>query len=811
MKHLFLSLSILLSCLVASGQTTTSANNSGDVIVEQPKFRVADSDAKIEKVTITNEFTIVEMSYTNKGKQKNSNHINIDKRATIFVEGKKYAFVKAEGIAYSPQKTVVKYKRKADFILYFKPIPKDTKSFSLIEHETSQWKFYIELTAQRNAGVFKSPLPSPEDVFMYKVFSITPCEIGKDGAYHGKTIFHTNDRRIVASNGQIWVENKTDSSKTVYDICDWDFYGEDKLMYTATQLDDTIMIMVDRLETGSYTFAIANDKEKKATVYNASFIDPEGNSYYTATGVLKKYTIAPDDVVKVVACYRRGAADTKIRKVIMTNDYTIVEMSWLNERYFDGYVNIDREAAIYAKNNKYKLLKTEGIAFAPERTNVEFKQTAVFRLYFEPMPKKTISFDLIENEKGWQFQGVYLKDEDDYSVWACGYKAGPDDVVTTPASYWASASKARIGKIIISNKYTVVEMIYTNRDSRIDRISIDKNAEINVNGKPYKIIKIDGMKFAPDWTNVTDEEIVIGLYFEPIPKDTRDFHLFLKEASAWRFNSIFLNEPNNSFDDSQNPESVIKFYRIGPDDVLDKSPKYKSDNPNVKIERVILSKVYTIVDMSIIPNAGTDSVNFDPRAALYANGRRYALFKAEGVAHAPKKTAVQQNHKINIRLYFIPMPKDTKMFDLVENETSEKNVHNIVIKREDFPEPETIEEDIFEEEEIYIHKVISITPCTIDENGKVHQGKTNKIKSDQTIILTGKKITIIDKDKQTIVAYNIQNHQINNDHILFETIHSLSGDNVMVKLEKFENKMYRFAFFDKENVVNVYIVKLVDE
>ena len=54
-----------------------------------------------------------------------------------------YTMTKAEGIEISPAKTNFSYSgQKLTFKLYFPSIPKDTKTFDLVENSDSEWRWY---------------------------------------------------------------------------------------------------------------------------------------------------------------------------------------------------------------------------------------------------------------------------------------------------------------------------------------------------------------------------------------------------------------------------------------------------------------------------------------------------------------------------------------------------------------------------------------------------------------------------------------------------------------------------------------------
>ena len=125
-------------------EAISSNTHLNDIIVNYPKVArntLEDEEnytlTRISKISITNNYTIVELSL------KNYLWCNINPHTYIIANGNKYEMIKAEGIAISPQKTTPSY-RGADINckLFFPPIPRHTNSIDLIESLDSRWKFY---------------------------------------------------------------------------------------------------------------------------------------------------------------------------------------------------------------------------------------------------------------------------------------------------------------------------------------------------------------------------------------------------------------------------------------------------------------------------------------------------------------------------------------------------------------------------------------------------------------------------------------------------------------------------------------------
>ena len=87
---------------------------------------------------------------------------------------------------------------------------------------------------------------------------------------------------------------------------------------------------------------------------------------------------------------------------------TILSLSSTNN-LSGGWVNINKDAYISANGIKYKLIRTEGITYAPEHTYFR-GETKNFKLYFQPIPQETRTIDFIESpSSAWKIYGIQLK------------------------------------------------------------------------------------------------------------------------------------------------------------------------------------------------------------------------------------------------------------------------------------------------------------------------------------------------------------------------------------------------------------------
>lgn len=130
-----------------SGNNSKPSNrNTTEGIYYNPKVGGhLSTSAKIKRVAITDEYTCVELSTNSTSSEGVAEWCNINGNTYIINEDKpfdKLKLVRASGIKLAPEKTYYGGPNKTvSFKLYFPPIPKDTKSISLIEPDSS-WCFY---------------------------------------------------------------------------------------------------------------------------------------------------------------------------------------------------------------------------------------------------------------------------------------------------------------------------------------------------------------------------------------------------------------------------------------------------------------------------------------------------------------------------------------------------------------------------------------------------------------------------------------------------------------------------------------------
>lgn len=119
-------------------------------------------------------------------------------------------------------------------------------------------------------------------------------------------------------------------------------------------------------------------------------------------------------------------------------------------------------------------------------------------------------------------------------------------VVEYPYVDFTYAENARICKVSITDKETIVEMSDNNetRGGYHQWMSIDKNTVIVVDGREYRLQKADGIAIAPNKTyfSKNGETKSFRLYFQAIPKGTTSFNLLEPGESSWKFYGISLKE-----------------------------------------------------------------------------------------------------------------------------------------------------------------------------------------------------------------------------------------------------------------------------
>jgi len=127
-----------------NGNSNSYITNNRDVVVTNPVVSNSSAEmAKISKVIICDNYTIIEIETSNITSNGYFQWCNINKNTYIKANGQKYTMIKTENIEIAPNKTYFQYAGQSIiFKLYFPKIPKTTQSFDLIESAESEWKWY---------------------------------------------------------------------------------------------------------------------------------------------------------------------------------------------------------------------------------------------------------------------------------------------------------------------------------------------------------------------------------------------------------------------------------------------------------------------------------------------------------------------------------------------------------------------------------------------------------------------------------------------------------------------------------------------
>lgn len=116
--------------------------------------------------------------------------------------------------------------------------------------------------------------PSPnEEIFKYKVVSITPCTIEDEEIYPGQTTFPKDDRIIVVTDKTITVYITKKNTKVVFKIKDWHF--EDGCLIYETRHDltnDRVVVLIRKYDY-KFTFSFLNFNEKECYIYKVEYFE----------------------------------------------------------------------------------------------------------------------------------------------------------------------------------------------------------------------------------------------------------------------------------------------------------------------------------------------------------------------------------------------------------------------------------------------------------------------------------------------------------------------------------------------------------
>ncbi len=116
-------------------------------VVDSPKVLLnGDTDVRIKQVVCTDKYVMVTMSWTNSQFDEGVYSIKPESYIIDADTGEKYQIFAAKNCSFAPYRTPLKQGETAEFQLFFRAVPRDTKNIHFFESEDSNWKFFgIEL------------------------------------------------------------------------------------------------------------------------------------------------------------------------------------------------------------------------------------------------------------------------------------------------------------------------------------------------------------------------------------------------------------------------------------------------------------------------------------------------------------------------------------------------------------------------------------------------------------------------------------------------------------------------------------------
>lgn len=111
------------------------------------------------------------------------------------------------------------------------------------------------------------------------------------------------------------------------------------------------------------------------------------------------------------------------------------------------------------------------------------------------------------------------------------------------------------------------------------------------------------------------------------------------------------------------------------------------DNPSIVLNKskslrlisVSINNNETVLTLSCKNDVATVGMNIDRNAYLYADGVKYALTFADGIAYSPEHTFFSERTK-TFKLHFKALPLNTTRFDFVENDNSDWKMYGISLR-----------------------------------------------------------------------------------------------------------------------------------
>ena len=134
-------------------------------------------------------------------------------------------------------------------------------------------KFFLILTVL--LGITIQGYSSPnEEMFTYRVLSITECLIRDGEVFEGETTFPKDDRIIYVDNKEVSVIINKKSIKVTFDIKDFEFEDGNLVYTTKHRLSgDKVAIIVKRFTNGIFTFSFINFNDENCYIYRVEYFE----------------------------------------------------------------------------------------------------------------------------------------------------------------------------------------------------------------------------------------------------------------------------------------------------------------------------------------------------------------------------------------------------------------------------------------------------------------------------------------------------------------------------------------------------------
>jgi hypothetical protein len=118
-------------------------------------------------------------------------------------------------------------------------------------------------------------------------------------------------------------------------------------------------------------------------------------------------------------------SNPKLLRIHLDKSFTRLDFGYATHSYYvkGGWFNISPKTFLKVNDKEeiFKLLRAEGITYAPKKHFFESnKDWAFFSLYFEAIPMKSCSIDMIESKKptfnNFNYYGIQIELEDRIEV-----------------------------------------------------------------------------------------------------------------------------------------------------------------------------------------------------------------------------------------------------------------------------------------------------------------------------------------------------------------------------------------------------------